>query len=172
MAQAASLAADVRASYAKQPGEAVDTPEARVTLDVALRTASRGLGVAQGIHDRDYAAAGVSALGLAAVGRQATGAEPGRTLGLSDAANLADAALGYHQASRGEASGNAAVADAERALRVARYTGDPAAIRQAEVESLPGAPGPRGRPHGRHRRRGDAPGDGGGDREEAAGEPR
>ena len=133
VAKAASLAADVRAGYAKQPGEAVDTPGARATLDVALRTAGRGLDVARGIHDRDLAAAGVSALGVAAVARQATGAEPSSGPGLTDAANLADAALGAHQASRGEASGNAAVGDAERVLRVARYTGDPAAIRQAEA---------------------------------------
>ena len=133
VAQAASLAADVRASYARQPGQEVDTPAARLTLDLALRTAWRGLNVAQGIHDRDFAAAGVSALGLAAVGRQATGAEPSKRLGLTDAANMADAALGYHQASRGEAAANAAVADAERALRLVRSTGDPAAIRQAEA---------------------------------------
>jgi LysM repeat protein len=133
VASAASLAADVRASYARQPGQAVDTPGARLTLDAALRTAWRGLNVAQGIHDRDFAAAGVSALGLAAVARQATDAEPSKGLGLTDAANIADAALGYHQASRGEAAANAAVADAERALRLARSTGDPAAIRQAEA---------------------------------------
>ncbi len=133
VASAASLAADVRAGYAKQPGEAVKTPAAKVTLDVALRTAWRGLNVARGIHDRDYAAAGVSALGFAAVGLQAAGKEPANKLGFTDAANLADAALGAHQAGRGEASANAAVEDAERALRVARYTGDPAAIRQAEA---------------------------------------
>ena len=133
VASAASLAADARASYSRQPGQAVDTPGARLTLDVALRTAWRGLNVAQAIHDRDYAAAGVSALGLAAVARQATGSEPSKGLGLTDATNMADAALGYHQASRGEAAANAAVADAERALRVARSTGDPAAIRQAEA---------------------------------------
>ena len=80
-ASAASLAADVRASYAKQPGEAVKTPAAKVTLDVALRTAWRGLNVARGIHDRDFAAAGVSALRLAAVARQATGAEPSKGWG-------------------------------------------------------------------------------------------
>jgi hypothetical protein len=133
VAQAASLAADVRAAYARQPGEAVNTPGARVTLDVALRTAWRGLNVARGIHDRDYAAAGASALGLAAVTRQAAGAEPSDELGLTDAANMADAALGYHQASQGEDAANAAVADAERALRAARLGGDAAAIRQAEA---------------------------------------
>jgi LysM repeat protein len=133
VAQAASLAADVRAVYAQQPGDAVNTPGARVTLDAALRTAWRGLNVARGIHDRDYAAAGASALGLAAVTRQAAGAEPSDELGLTDAANMADAALGYHQASRGEDAANAAVADAERALRAARLGGDAAAIRQAEA---------------------------------------
>jgi LysM repeat protein len=133
VAQAASLAADVRAGYARQPGEAVSTPGAKVTLDVALRTAWRGLNVARAVHDRDYAAAGVSALGLAAVGRQATGAEPSAALGLTDAANMADAALGYHEASRGEDAANAAVADAERALRAARLGGDAGAIRQAEA---------------------------------------
>jgi hypothetical protein len=132
-ASAASLAADMRASYAKQPGEAVKTPAAKLSLDVALRTAWRGLGVARGIHDLDYAAAGVNALGLAAVGRQVTGSEPAKGLGLTDAANMADAALGYHQASRGEGAANAVVEDAERALRVARNTGDPAAIRHAEA---------------------------------------
>ena len=75
----------------------------------------------------------MSALGFAAVGLQAAGKEPADKLGLADAANLADAALGAHQASRRESSANAAVEDAERALRVARYTGDPAAIRQAEA---------------------------------------
>ncbi len=133
VASAASLAADMRASYSRQPGEAVNTPGARVTLDVALRTAWRGLSVARGIHDRDYAAAGVSALGLAAVARQATGAESSEKLGLTDAANLADAALGYHKASRGEGAANAAVAQAERALRAARLGGDADAIRQAEA---------------------------------------
>ena len=64
------------AMIAKQPGAAVETPPARLTLDVALRTAWRGLSVVRGIHDGDYAAAGVSALGLAAVGRQAAGKEP------------------------------------------------------------------------------------------------
>jgi LysM repeat protein len=134
VASAASLAADARASYSRQPDQAVDTPPARLSLDVALRTAWRGLEVARGIHDRDFAAAGASALGLAAVGRQALGAEPSKGLGLTDAANMADAALGYHQASRGEGAANAAVAEAERQLRTARLGGDGEAIRLAEVK--------------------------------------
>jgi hypothetical protein len=104
-----------------------------------------GASTSRGIHDRDFATAGC-ALGLAAVGRQATGAEPSKRLGLTDAANMADAALGYHQASRGEGAANAAVAEAERQLRTARLGGDAEATgRRGEAQE---PQDPRGRTMG------------------------
>ena len=46
---------------------------------------------------------------------------------------MADAALGYHQARRGEGAANAVMAEAERVLNAAKLGGDIDAIRQAEA---------------------------------------
>ena len=132
-ASAAGLAADMRASYTHFVGAARKTPPPLNLTDQVLRGASRGLNVAQGVHGGDLAAAGVNALGLAAVGRAAAGRESADKLGLTDAANMADAALGYHQASRSAAAADRAVSDAERALQAARLSGDAAAVAQAEA---------------------------------------
>jgi LysM repeat protein len=82
----------------------------------------------------------VNALGLAAAigtrpatGDAAAGASQGPRLGLTDAVNMADAALGYHQTSRAADAADRAVADAERALSAARLSGDAAAIAEAEA---------------------------------------
>jgi hypothetical protein len=52
---------------------------------------------------------------------------------LTDAANLADAALGYYQTNRSLAATDLAVTDAEKALATAHRSGDAVAIQQAEA---------------------------------------
>jgi hypothetical protein len=132
-ASAAGLAADVRTNYAEFAGDARQSPIPQTGLDQALRGAERGLGVAQGLHSGDYAAAGVNALGMAAVGRSALGGESDTHLGLTDAAHLADAGLAYHQTNSAHAAADQAVVDAEAALDAARRTGDAAAIQAAQA---------------------------------------
>jgi LysM repeat protein len=132
-ASAAGLAADIRADHTLFPGDAKDSPIPQTGLDQALRGASRGLSVAQGVQSGDYASAGVNALGLAAVGRAALGAETPDKLGLTDAANLADAGLAYHQTNAAGAAADQAVAGAEAALEAARGSGDTAAVQAAQA---------------------------------------
>jgi hypothetical protein len=132
-ASAAGLAADVRSDYAPFPGGPSESPIPQGALDQALRGASRGLGVAEGVQSGDWASVGVNALGVAAVGRAATGGESPEKMGLTDAANLADAALGYYQTGRGLAAADRAVTDAEDAVGRARRSGDPVAIERAEA---------------------------------------
>ena len=132
-ASAAGLAADVRADYAHFPGAARESPIPQGGLDQALRGASRGLSVAQGVQSGDFASAGVNALGLAAVGRAALGGESAERIGLTDASNLADAGLAYYQTNSANAAADQAVAEAEGALDAARRSGDALAIQQAET---------------------------------------
>jgi len=111
-------------------GESRQQSPARTRLESNLQLVSRGLGVAQGVASRDFASAAVSALSVGAtVGSARRGGAPNT---LNDAANLAQAGLGYYQASRAEAASGQAVQAAQARLEAARRSGDPEAIRQAD----------------------------------------
>jgi tetratricopeptide (TPR) repeat protein len=151
---AAMIGADTVGQYRRPaPGQPIDRPTAGTRLESALRIVSRGSSTAGSVVLRDWEAAGVGALGVAAgisdlrgsgspenqsaAERRADtilGSGP-RVSTLNDAANMADAALGYRQAERVQEAAEAAVKDAERALDIARRSGDAQAIREAE-ESL------------------------------------
>lgn len=148
---AAMVGADTVGQYRRPaPGQPLDRPTAGTRLESALRIASRSLSTAGSVVIRDWEAAGVGALGVAAgvadlrSHRPAENRSPAeawadgvlgtgpRVSTLNDAANVADAALAYRQAERAQAAAEAAVKDAERALDVARRSGESEAIRQAE----------------------------------------
>ncbi len=148
---AAMVGADTVGQYRRPaPGQPSDRPTAGTRLESALRIASRSLSTADSVVIRDWEAAGVGALGVAAgvadlrSQRPAENRSPAeawadgvlgsgpRVSTLNDAANVADAALAYRQAERAQAAAEAAVKDAERALDLARRTGEAEAIRQAE----------------------------------------
>ncbi len=119
-------------------GESKQIPPATQRLQFNARLASQALGVAQGVASKDFAAAAVSALSVTATLKNAPqekGAPPrGQSAHrFNEAANMAQAGLGYYQAEKGRNAANAAVTDARSRLDAAKRTGGPEAIRQAEA---------------------------------------
>jgi LysM repeat protein len=124
--EAASLWVGDKASF---PGQA-KKPAAGVGLESRLQLASRSLSVARDVSAGDYVSAAVSGLGVAA--NLDVARHPGGTT-LGDASRLADAGFGAYRSQRGLESAHAAVADAEARVRIARASGDRAAVEQAEA---------------------------------------
>jgi LysM repeat protein len=101
-------------------------------LESHLRMAAGGLGLAAGVVERDWAAAAASGLGL---GAAVEGGREGRhAKSLNEAANVAQATLGYERARRAESQARGAVEELEVRLETARRSGSAEAIRQAEAE--------------------------------------
>jgi hypothetical protein len=134
-ASAASAWSENRSLFA---GQSKQIPPAAARQQQNLRLASQVLGVAQGVAGKDLAAAAVSGLSIGATVANAprSGDVPrsASALRLNDAANLAQAALGYYQAERGRTATDGAVADAQARLDAARASGSAEAMRQAEAD--------------------------------------
>src|SRR5262249_9392763 len=117
-------------------GQSQQIPPPASSRQFNLRLASQALGVAQGVAGKDLASAAVSALSMSATLANNPGKvdPPGQAAHRwNDAANLAQAGLGYYQAEKGRRAANDAVTDAQQRLDAARRTGDLEAIRQAEA---------------------------------------
>lgn len=90
----------------------------------ALGYASSGLDLTADLKNKDYLGAAASATGIAA---RASGSQS-----LQDASRVADQSNNFRLASQAEGRARQALQDAERNLRLARSSGDPEAVRQAE----------------------------------------
>ncbi len=90
----------------------------------ALGYASRGLDLTADLKNKDYLGAAASATGIAA---RASGSQS-----LQDASRVADQSNNFRLASQAEGRARQALQDAERNLQLARSSGDPEAVRQAE----------------------------------------
>jgi LysM repeat protein len=134
-ATAASAWADDRSLFA---GQSKQIEPATARQQQNLRLVSQALGVAQGVAAKDLASAAVSGLAIGATlanAPQAAGQSRSTSATLlNDAANLAQAALGYYQAEKGRTAADGAVAQAQSRLDAARASGNPEAVRQAEAD--------------------------------------
>ncbi len=131
-AGAATAASALVGSRGLFPGKSKAESPAQSRLESNLQLVSRGLGVAQGVVEKDYAGAAVAGLSLGATVNSAQ--RGGKENRLNDAANLAQAGLGYYQAEKGRTAANQAVSDAQRRLEAARRGGNPEVIQQAEAD--------------------------------------
>ena len=131
-AGAATAASALAGSRSLFPGQSKAESPARTALERNLQYAARALGVAQGAAGKDYARAAVSAFSLGATVNSA--AKGGAENRWNDAANIAQAALDYHQAEKGRSAANQAVADAQKRLDAAKRDGNPELVQKAEAD--------------------------------------